>query len=141
MRLLVVALGIKFVDLGEDLQAGTAIVSLQSIDELKVDFPISQKWLTQIATGLDVEISYLESDNLVATGIINAIGAKVDDVTRSILVQATLRYASCLSGRKANALSWYGGIGKSELSLSQRPYWLFLLPLSFIAALVILFMC
>lgn len=83
-------LGIKFVDLGEDLQAGTAIVSLQSIDELKVDFPISQKWLTQIATGLDVEISYLESDNLVATGIINAIGAKVDDVTRSILVQATL---------------------------------------------------
>ena len=83
-------LGIKFVDLGEDLQAGTAIVSLQSIDELKVDFPISQKWLTQIATGLDVEISYLESDSLVATGIINAIGAKVDDVTRSILVQATL---------------------------------------------------
>jgi len=83
-------LGIKFVDLGEDLQAGTAIVSLQSIDELKVDFPISQKWLTQIATGLDIEISYLESDSLVATGIINAIGAKVDDVTRSILVQATL---------------------------------------------------
>ena len=83
-------LGIKFVDLGEDLQAGTAIVSLQSINELKVDFPISQKWLTQITTGLDVEISYLESDSLVATGKINAMGAKVDDVMRSILVQATL---------------------------------------------------
>ena len=83
-------LGIKFVDLGEDLQAGTAIVSLQSTNELKVDFPISQKWLTQITTGLDVEISYLESTKLVANGHINAIGAKVDDVTRSILVQATL---------------------------------------------------
>ncbi|MGB2272395.1 MAG: efflux RND transporter periplasmic adaptor subunit, partial [Pseudomonadales bacterium] len=36
-------LGIKFVDPGEDLQAGTAIVSLQSTNALKVDFPISQK--------------------------------------------------------------------------------------------------
>lgn len=83
-------LGIKFVDLGEDLQAGTAIVSLQSTDELKVDFPISQKWLTQITTGLDIDIRYLESTKLVANGHINAIGAQVDDITRSILVQATL---------------------------------------------------
>jgi len=94
-------LGIKFVDLGEDLQAGTAIVSLQSTDELKVDFPISQKWLTKITTGLDVDISYLESDSLVATGQINAIGAKVDDVMRSILVQATLAAPSdALDGLK-----------------------------------------
>lgn len=84
-------LGIKFVDPGEDLQAGTAIVSLQSTNALKVDFPISQKWLTEVTTGLDVEVSYLESDNIVATGSINAVGVEVDDATRSILVQATLK--------------------------------------------------
>jgi len=83
-------LGIKSVDLGEDLQAGTAIVSLQSTDALKVDFPISQKWLNQVATGLDVEVSYLESQDVVAKGEINAVGVKVDNATRSILVQATL---------------------------------------------------
>ena len=84
-------LGIKSVDPGEDLQAGTAIVSLQSTKALKVDFPISQKWLTEVTTGLDVEVSYLESDNIVATGSINAVGVEVDDATRSILVQATLK--------------------------------------------------
>ena len=83
-------LGIKSVDLGEDLQAGTAIVSLQSTDALKVNFPISQKWLNQVKTGLDIEVSYLESETIVAQGKINAVGAKVDDATRSILVQATL---------------------------------------------------
>lgn len=84
-------LGIKSVDPGEDLQAGTAIVSLQSTNALKVDFPISQKWLTAVASGLDVEVSYLESENIVAIGNINAVGAQVDDATRSILVQATLK--------------------------------------------------
>lgn len=84
-------LGIKSVDPGEDLQAGTAIVSLQSTNALKVDFPISQKWLTEVTTGLDVEVSYLESDNIVATGSINAVGVEIDDATRSILVQATLK--------------------------------------------------
>lgn len=84
-------LGIKSVDLGEDLQAGSAIVSLQSSDDLKVDFPISQKWLAKVSSGLEVDVSYLESNNVVAKGKVNAVGAKVDEATRSILVQATLK--------------------------------------------------
>ena len=91
-------LGIKSVDLGEDLQAGTAIVSLQSTDDLKVDFPISQKWLAKVSSGLDVEVSYLESKSIVAKGKVNAVGAKVDEATRSILVQATLKNHSFEAG-------------------------------------------
>jgi membrane fusion protein (multidrug efflux system) len=41
-------IGIRQVDLGTDLQAGTAIVSLQATNKVRVNFPVPQNWLTQI---------------------------------------------------------------------------------------------
>ncbi|MFT7561514.1 MAG: membrane fusion protein (multidrug efflux system) [Flavobacteriales bacterium] len=83
-------LGIREVDLGEDLQVGGAVVSLQSEGLVQVNFPFSQKWISTIKANLAVEIHALEGDGLIAEGIINAVGAEVDPVTRNILAQATL---------------------------------------------------
>src|SRR5262249_13377791 len=50
-------LGIRQVDLGQFLAAGTAIVTLQSLDPIYVDFTLGQQALSQIAVGQPVVVS------------------------------------------------------------------------------------
>ena len=83
-------LGIRKVDLGQDLQVGSEIIDLQARDQLKVNFTIPQRWLSMIRPGLDVKVNMIEVKDPTVQGTINAVGAEVDDITRNIEVQATL---------------------------------------------------
>ena len=83
-------LGIRNVDLGQELLVGAAIVSLQSLDTLKVNFNLPQRWFSAINKDLPVEVSMLDSNEVMAVGEVNAIGVEVDQQTRNIGAQATL---------------------------------------------------
>ena len=87
-------LGIRSVDLGEDLRSGTAIVALHSHEKLKVNFPIPQRWLNRIQTGQTVQVKMIEAEGHEVAGLISAIDSSVNEITRSIQVEAVLDNAS-----------------------------------------------
>ncbi len=83
-------LGIRKVDLGEDLLVGTEIVSLQATNSVRVNFPVPQFWLVQMNRGLPVEVSVGDGSDATISGEITAIGAEISPVTRNAIVQSYL---------------------------------------------------
>ena len=71
-------LGIRLVNLGQNLKAGDAIVSLQALDPIFVDFYLPQGQLSQIAAGLAVRLSGDALASGPVEGRISAISPDVD---------------------------------------------------------------
>jgi len=83
-------LGIRKVDLGEDLQVGGEIVSLQATNSVRVNFPVPQFWLVKMTRGLPVEVNVGDGSDAVMEGQITAIGAEINTLTRNAIVQSVL---------------------------------------------------
>lgn len=83
-------LGIRRVNLGEYLNPGVEIVSLQSTDPIYVSFYMPQRDMAYLGEGLEVETRSDAFPDEVIIGKISAIAAEVNDATRMIEVQATL---------------------------------------------------
>ena len=81
-------LGLRHINLGQVLEGGQPIVSLQSLDPIFVNFPIPQQHLGRIRTGLEVRLTADGLGQEVITGQITAIDPDLDPATRSIRVQA-----------------------------------------------------
>jgi membrane fusion protein (multidrug efflux system) len=83
-------LGIRQVDMGQFLNAGTAIASLQALDKLYVDFFIPQQMLSKIAIGqtVSIKVDAFPEQNFI--GKIAVINPKVDDKTRNVQIRALL---------------------------------------------------
>ena len=84
------SLGIRMVDLGQILNEGEPIVSLQTIDPIFVNFSLPQQQLAQVKPGLKVRINADALSGQVIEGEITAISPEVDAATRNIRVQATV---------------------------------------------------
>jgi len=82
-------LGIRLINLGQVLNEGDAIVSLQSLDPIFVNFSLPQQQLTQIQPGLTAQVTTDVLPGRVIEGKITAINPAVDAATRNIQVQAT----------------------------------------------------
>jgi membrane fusion protein, multidrug efflux system len=83
-------LGIRQANLGQYLAAGQAIVSLQSINPIYVNFGVPQQEAAQVQVGRSLRVT---SDNLpgvVFTGRVTAVDSVINEATRNIQVQATL---------------------------------------------------
>ena len=83
-------LGIRLVNVGQMLNPGDAIVSLQSLDPIFVDFLLPQQQLAQVQTGLPVRVVTDAMLGEVVDGKITAINPQVDSATRNIRIQATI---------------------------------------------------
>mgnify|MGYP000113470094 CR=1 FL=1 len=83
-------LGIRLVNLGQILNAGEPIVSLQSIDPIFVNFSLPQQQLAQVQEGLTVRVTSDALPGQVIEGKITAIEPEVDAATRNIRIQATV---------------------------------------------------
>lgn len=83
-------LGIRAVDLGQYLNAGAPIVTLQALDPIYVDFFLPQRSLNLIATGMQVQVKSDAFTGKLFTGEISAINSKVDQDTRNIKVRASI---------------------------------------------------
>jgi membrane fusion protein (multidrug efflux system) len=89
-------LGIRQVNLGQYLAAGTEIVSLQQLDPLFVDFYLPQQSVAQIKTGQPVTVSVDAFPGQAFPGTISAINAVVDTATRTIQIRARIPNSSLL---------------------------------------------
>lgn len=83
-------LGIREVDLGQYLAAGTQIVTLQALDALYVDFTLPEQFLQRIAAGQTVEVTTATYPDKTFTGVISAVGVKLDPSTHNFDVRAAL---------------------------------------------------
>lgn len=86
-------LGIKQVNVGQYLDRGNPIVSLQALDPIYVNFTLPQQQLSQMANGLPVRVSVDAMPGRVFEGVISAINPDVDSATRNVRIQATLANA------------------------------------------------
>lgn len=83
-------LGIRAVDLGQYLPAGTAVVGLQSLDPMFADFYLPQQDLSRISVGQDVTASIDAYPGKTFPGRIIAINPAVDPNSRNVQVRADL---------------------------------------------------
>ena len=87
-------LGIRKVDLGQDLAVGTQIVSLQATNRVRVNFPVPQFWLVKMTKGLPVIVQLGDGSSNVVKGEVTAVGADINATTRNATVQSSLENAA-----------------------------------------------
>lgn len=83
-------LGLRKVNLGQYLSAGTAIASLQSLNPVYVDFGVPQQLTGQMKMGRELRITKDDLAGQMFTGRVTALDSVVDQSTRNIQVQATV---------------------------------------------------
>jgi membrane fusion protein (multidrug efflux system) len=81
-------LGIRRVSLGEYLNPGTEIVTLQALDPAFVNFSLPERALDQVGEGQVVQARVSSYPDRVFTGSVTAIDPRVDEQTRNFTVQA-----------------------------------------------------
>jgi membrane fusion protein (multidrug efflux system) len=83
-------LGIRQVNLGQYLAGGNALVTLQSLNPIYVNFGVPQQSAGQITPGRAIRVTTNDAAGLEWTGRVTAIDSIVDEATRNVQVQATL---------------------------------------------------
>jgi membrane fusion protein (multidrug efflux system) len=78
------------VNLGQYLSAGDALVTLQSLDPIYVDFGVPQQSMTQVRPGREVRVSSADAAGTTFSGHVTAVDSVVDESTRNLRTQATL---------------------------------------------------
>jgi membrane fusion protein (multidrug efflux system) len=83
-------LGIRAVDVGQFLAAGTMVVTLQALDPIYVDFFVPQQVVDQVHLNqpIEVKVDAFPKNNF--AGEISAINPRVDASSRNVQVRATL---------------------------------------------------
>jgi len=83
-------IGINQVNLGEYIQPGATIASLQQLNPVYAQFAVAQQDLAKIQVGQTVEVSVDTNPDHLYRGKITAIDSEVNSETRNANVQATL---------------------------------------------------
>lgn len=83
-------LGITTVNLGQYLQPGTAIVSLESLDPIYVDFNLPQSDLSRVRTGEMTRVTTDAFPGKRFSGRVTSIDSLVDPSTRNFKAEATI---------------------------------------------------
>lgn len=83
-------LGIRKINLGEYLAAGAAIVSLQALNPIYVNFGVPQQSASQVQVGRIINVTREELADTKFSGRVTALDSVIDETTRNIQVQATL---------------------------------------------------
>lgn len=121
-------LGIRQVDVGQYLQPGAAIVTLQQLDPIFIDFTLPEQSLAQIAADQKVTAKIEALKGLAFDGTISAINSKVDEGTRSLQVRASFKNPDhkLLPGMFANVSVDVGNPEKAvtlpQAAITYNPY-------------------
>jgi membrane fusion protein (multidrug efflux system) len=88
-------LGIRKVNLGQYLPAGSPIVSNQTLNPIYVNIGILQQSAAQVKVGRKLHVTTEDLAGKVFTGTVTAIDSDVDPTTRNLQIQATLPNPDC----------------------------------------------
>jgi membrane fusion protein (multidrug efflux system) len=104
-------LGIRRVNVGQYVNPGTPVTTLQVLDPIHFDFYVPQQNLDRLSVGQKIAIRVDSYPNELFEGEIATIDPKVDTATRNIAVRAILNNTEgkLLSGMYATAIIDTGG--------------------------------
>lgn len=113
-------LGIRQVDLGQYLNAGTTVVTLQALDPILIDFYIPQQALEHVRIGQRMAARVDTYPGEEFSGTVESINSKVDVSSRNVQVRASFRNADkrLLPGMFAT-VSIDAGAAHQEITLPQ----------------------
>ncbi|MBZ9679057.1 MULTISPECIES: efflux RND transporter periplasmic adaptor subunit [unclassified Mesorhizobium] len=80
--------GIPRIDLGQYLAPGTAVVTLQDLDTMRVDFSVPEQQLPLLKIGQTVRLGLGGSDDMPFAGAIRGIDPKIDPSSRLVNIRA-----------------------------------------------------
>ena len=83
-------LGIRHVNLGQYLSAGDALVTLQALNPIYVNFDVPQQAMAEMRAGRPVRVTADNIGGVEFPGAITAIDSVVNESTRNVQAQATL---------------------------------------------------
>ena len=83
-------LGIRQVNLGQYLSGGDAVVPLQALHPIYVNFGVPQQDTSRVRAGGAVRITADELSGAVFTGRVTAVDSVINPATRNVQVQATV---------------------------------------------------
>lgn len=121
-------LGIRQVDLGQYVAPGTAVVSLQKLDPINLDFTVPQGQIDLIRLGAKVNVATNAQPNKTYTGSIEAIEPQIDTATRNLKVRVKLAnpHGELLSGMFATVRVGDGAaqqyITLPNVAIAYNPY-------------------
>ncbi len=76
-------------NVGQYVNAGVAVVTLQALDPIFLDFTVPQQQLASLHTGQTVTAHFDAYSGVTFSGEITSIDPKADPVTRNVAVRAT----------------------------------------------------
>jgi len=121
-------LGIRAVDVGQYVNAGAKLVTLQALDPVYVDFYAPQKSLGKIALKQKIVLTTDAFQGQQFPGEVSSIDPKVDPATRNVQVRATVRNPkqALLPGMFATVVLASGGpqrfLTLPQTAVSYNPY-------------------
>jgi membrane fusion protein (multidrug efflux system) len=83
-------LGIRNVNLGQYLNPGTQLTTLEAIGAVYVDFTLPQQWLGKVSVGMPVRVTVEAANEVAAAGEITAVDPTVDSATRNLKLRASV---------------------------------------------------
>jgi membrane fusion protein (multidrug efflux system) len=83
-------LGLRMVNLGQIVREGDAIVTLQTVDPIYVDFSLPQQQLPVLTPGTEIRVTTDAAPGEVFQGEISAVNPEIDPVTRTVRVRGTI---------------------------------------------------
>ncbi len=83
-------LGIRHVDLGQYVEAGAQMISLQSLDPINVEFALPQQHLESVGIGKKLRVRAAGLSEEWFSGEITAIDSRLDESTHNLMVEGTL---------------------------------------------------
>lgn len=83
-------LGVRRISPGQYVNTGDIITTLVDIDPIKVDFPVPERYVSQLSNGQSIEISVVAFPEETFHGQVYFIAPEVDPATRTVLVRARM---------------------------------------------------
>ncbi len=83
-------LGIRHVNVGDLVQPGTIITTIDAIDPIKLDFTVPEVYLSALKQGMDIEATTAAWPGDVFKGKIYVIDSRLDADSRAIMARATM---------------------------------------------------
>lgn len=81
-------LGLRYISVGDYINAGAEVVTIASIEQLQVDFRVPEHYLQQIQIGSPVQIRLDAQPGRVYQGQVNAMSPILDEQARSVVLRA-----------------------------------------------------
>jgi len=113
-------LGIRQIDQGQYLAAGTAVVTLQALDPIVIDFYVPQQALSKLKVGAPIAATVDTYPGTQFKGTIASVNSKVDTASRNVQVRASFRNPDhhLVPGMYAN-VEINSGAARQEITVPQ----------------------